>query len=121
MNPPNPMRDPVLHRVGQARIHGNKRAISSRGFNSRYSKNLRVQVDGRTVYSPQTAGVFWDAQSSREADSHDAWWGASGGLLEIAGQNLLDNPHLVIGTNPFIRSPAVEIQRGVYGRVTWTF
>jgi iron complex outermembrane receptor protein len=43
-----------------ARIDGNKWAISSRGFNSRFAKNLLVQIDGRTLYSPQTAGVFWD-------------------------------------------------------------
>lgn len=43
-----------------ARIDGNKWAIASRGFNSRFAKNLLVLVDGRTVYSPQTAGVFWD-------------------------------------------------------------
>ena len=44
-----------------ARIDGNKWAISSRGFNDRFAKSLLVQVDGRSVYSPQTAGVFWDA------------------------------------------------------------
>ncbi len=37
--------------------------ISSRGFNSVYSNKLLVMIDGRTVYSPLFAGVFWDAQS----------------------------------------------------------
>ncbi|HEY0667794.1 MAG TPA: TonB-dependent receptor [Sphingobacteriaceae bacterium] len=37
-------------------------AISSRGFTSTFSNKLLVMIDGRTVYSPLFAGVFWDAQ-----------------------------------------------------------
>lgn len=37
--------------------------ISARGFNSVYSNKLLVMIDGRTVYSPLFAGVFWDVQS----------------------------------------------------------
>ncbi|HEY0895514.1 MAG TPA: TonB-dependent receptor plug domain-containing protein, partial [Sphingobacteriaceae bacterium] len=37
--------------------------ISSRGFNATYSNKLLVMIDGRTVYSPLFAGVFWDAQN----------------------------------------------------------
>jgi iron complex outermembrane recepter protein len=37
-------------------------AISSRGFNSPLANKLLVLIDGRTVYSPLFAGVFWDAQ-----------------------------------------------------------
>ncbi|HYG38368.1 MAG TPA: TonB-dependent receptor [Cytophagales bacterium] len=37
--------------------------ISARGFNALYSNKLLVMIDGRTVYSPLFAGVFWDAQS----------------------------------------------------------
>lgn len=48
---------PGLH---VARIDGNKWAVASRGFNGRFAKNLLVQVDGRAVYNPQIAGVFWD-------------------------------------------------------------
>lgn len=48
---------PGLH---VARLDGNKWAIASRGFNDRFAKNLLVQVDGRTVYAPLTAGVFWE-------------------------------------------------------------
>jgi len=36
--------------------------ISSRGFNAAFSNKLLVMIDGRTVYSPLFAGVFWDAQ-----------------------------------------------------------
>jgi iron complex outermembrane recepter protein len=37
--------------------------ISSRGFNTTFSNKLLVLIDGRTVYSPLFAGVFWDAQN----------------------------------------------------------
>jgi iron complex outermembrane recepter protein len=37
-------------------------AISARGFNDVVSNKLLVLVDGRAVYSPLFAGVFWDVQ-----------------------------------------------------------
>jgi iron complex outermembrane receptor protein len=37
-------------------------AITARGFNQGLANKLLVLVDGRTVYSPFFAGVFWDAQ-----------------------------------------------------------
>jgi iron complex outermembrane recepter protein len=37
--------------------------ISARGFNSTFSNKLLVMINGRTVYSPLFAGVFWDAQN----------------------------------------------------------
>lgn len=43
-----------------ARIDGNKWAVGVRGFNNRFSNKLLVMVDGRSVYTPQIAGVFWD-------------------------------------------------------------
>ena len=42
--------------------------ISMRGFNSDLSNKLLVLVDGRSVYSPLFAGVFWDAQDTLLAD-----------------------------------------------------
>jgi len=45
-----------------AHIDQNKWAISCRGFNSRYSSNLLVLIDGRTVYTPVFSGVYWDTQ-----------------------------------------------------------
>lgn len=37
-------------------------AVSSRGFNSILANKLLVLVDGRAVYSPFFAGVYWDLQ-----------------------------------------------------------
>ena len=46
-----------------AQIARDKWAISSRGFNLQYSNKLLVLVDGRTVYGPIFAGVYWDTQN----------------------------------------------------------
>lgn len=43
-----------------ARIDGNKWAVGVRGFNTRFSNKLLVMIDGRSLYTPLTAGVFWD-------------------------------------------------------------
>ncbi|MDX2032043.1 MAG: TonB-dependent receptor [Blastocatellia bacterium] len=45
-----------------ARIDGNKWAISSRGFNSRFANKMLVMIDGRSVYTPLFSGVFWEVQ-----------------------------------------------------------
>jgi iron complex outermembrane recepter protein len=45
-----------------ARIHGNEWAVSARGFNGQYANKLLVLVDGRSVYSPMFAGVYWNTQ-----------------------------------------------------------
>jgi iron complex outermembrane receptor protein len=46
--------------VQVAQMTANTWAISIRGFNSRYSNNVLVLIDGRTVYSSSFGGVFWD-------------------------------------------------------------
>ena len=48
--------------VDVARIDGNKWAVSIRGFNHEFANKLLVQIDGRAVYTPLYAGVFWDVQ-----------------------------------------------------------
>jgi iron complex outermembrane recepter protein len=37
-------------------------AISSRGFNDEFANQLLVLMDGRSVYTPLFAGVYWDVQ-----------------------------------------------------------
>jgi iron complex outermembrane recepter protein len=44
---------------------------------------------------------------------NDAW------ELALVGQNLLDSHHLEFGGNQFLSAPLIELQRGVYGMVTW--
>ncbi len=36
---------------------------STRGFNAVFANKLLVMIDGRSVYTPLHAGVFWDAQN----------------------------------------------------------
>jgi iron complex outermembrane receptor protein len=45
-----------------AQINGSIWEISSRGFNAQYADKLLVLIDGRTVYTPLFAGVYWDVQ-----------------------------------------------------------
>jgi iron complex outermembrane receptor protein len=43
-------------------VDGGQWSVSARGFNSSTANKLLVLIDGRTVYSPLFAGVFWDIQ-----------------------------------------------------------
>jgi iron complex outermembrane receptor protein len=47
-----------------AQIDSRQWAISARGFNSPFSNKLLVLIDGRAVYTPLFAGVFWDVQDT---------------------------------------------------------
>lgn len=51
-----------------ARINGNEWAISARGFNARFANKLLVLIDGRSLYSPDFAGIFWQLQHLMLAD-----------------------------------------------------
>lgn len=46
-----------------ARVDASNWAISSRGFNGLFANKLLVQIDGRTIYTPLFAGVYWDIQN----------------------------------------------------------
>src|SRR6185503_11456156 len=48
--------------VEVARITSNTWAITIRGFNERFANKLLVLIDGRSVYTPLFAGVYWDIQ-----------------------------------------------------------
>ncbi|MFI3137594.1 MAG: TonB-dependent receptor [Methylococcaceae bacterium] len=48
--------------IDVARINNSKWAITSRGFNGRFANKLLVLIDGRSVYTPDFSGVYWDAQ-----------------------------------------------------------
>src|SRR5438874_4965974 len=51
-----------------AQIDAREWAISARGFNATTSNKLLVLMDGRTVYTPLYAGVFWDVQDTLMED-----------------------------------------------------
>ncbi len=48
--------------VEVSRIDSYKWAIGIRGFATRLSKGVLVLIDGRSVYTPLFAGVYWEAQ-----------------------------------------------------------
>jgi iron complex outermembrane receptor protein len=50
--------------VEVARIDSVKWAIGVRGFGSRLSRSLLVLIDGRKVYTPLFAGVYWEVQDT---------------------------------------------------------
>lgn len=63
---PQALRDvPGLH---VAQIDSQKWAVSSRGFNGRYNNKMLVMIDGRSVYSPEFSGVYWEVQDTLMAD-----------------------------------------------------
>lgn len=43
-----------------AQVNSHQWAVSSRGFNAEYATKLLVLMDGRSVYTPLNAGVYWD-------------------------------------------------------------
>ncbi|HVS52192.1 MAG TPA: TonB-dependent receptor [Opitutaceae bacterium] len=51
-----------------AQIDSRQFAITARGFNNAFADKLLVLVDGRTVYTPLYAGVYWDVQDTLMED-----------------------------------------------------
>ena len=50
--------------VEVARIDSDHWAVGVRGFGSQFSRSLLVLIDGRSVYTPLFAGVYWDVQDT---------------------------------------------------------
>src|SRR5947207_5394693 len=46
-----------------AQVNSHDWAISARGFNNTLANKLLVMIDGRAVYTPLYAGVFWEVQN----------------------------------------------------------
>ncbi len=84
-----------------ARINGNTWAISARGSNGQYANKLLVMIDGRTVYTPLFAGVYWDVQDTLLEDIDrievirgpgGTLWGANAvnGIINIVTKHSID-------------------------------
>jgi len=50
--------------VAVARIDSDHWSVSIRGFAGQFSKSLLVLIDGRSVYTPLFAGVYWQVQDT---------------------------------------------------------
>src|SRR5580700_6331931 len=48
--------------VQVAQLDANIWVITIRGFSDRFADKVLVLIDGRTVYTPTTSGVYWDQQ-----------------------------------------------------------
>jgi iron complex outermembrane recepter protein len=96
-----------------ASIDANKWAISARGFANRFANKLLVLVDGRHVYSPYFAGVFWEVLDLPLEDIERievvrgpgaTLWGANAvnGIVNVVTRQARD-----------VRGPGVSVARGV--------
>jgi iron complex outermembrane receptor protein len=54
--------------VEVVRVDSNKWSVGVRGFASRLSRSVLVLIDGRSVYTPLFAGVYWEVQDTLLAD-----------------------------------------------------
>ena len=89
--------------VEVARRNAHAWSITLRGFNSDLANKLLVLIDGRSIYSPLYAGVFWDVQDTLFEDIErieviagpgGALWGANAvnGVINIITRSATDTP-----------------------------
>jgi len=82
-------------------------AISSRGFNDEFANQLLVLIDGRSVYTPLFAGVYWHVQDLPLEDINRievirgpgaALWGANAvnGVINITTKRAKDTQGLLV-------------------------
>jgi iron complex outermembrane recepter protein len=88
-----------------AQVNASQWAISARGFNNVLANKLLVMIDGRVVYTPMYAGVFWDVQNLLLEDIDrievisgpgGTLWGANAvnGVINIITKNTRDTQGL---------------------------
>lgn len=84
--------------------------ITARGFGNVFSNKLLVMIDGRTVYSPLFAGVYWDIQSVLLEDVErievisgpgGTLWGANAvnGVINIITKKAKNTPGLYLSAS----------------------
>ena len=114
-------------------------AMSARGFNANVGNKLLVLMDGRSVYTPLFAGVFWNAQDYILDDIEQievisgpggTLWGANAvnGVINIHSKNAKDTPGWLVsaGLGDELRSTASaryggELAPNIYFRVYGKF
>jgi iron complex outermembrane receptor protein len=84
-----------------ARINNSRWAITARGFNGRFANKLLVMIDGRSIYTPLFAGVYWESNDVMLEDverievirgSGGTLWGANAvnGVINIITRSAAD-------------------------------
>lgn len=93
--------------VEVSRVDANKWSIGVRGFGSRLSRSVLVLIDGRSVYTPLFAGVYWEVQDTLLEDidrievirgSGGTLWGANAvnGVINIITKSAKDTQGLLV-------------------------
>lgn len=99
-----------------AQSDANHWAVSSRGSNDVYSSKLLVLVDGRSIYTPMFAGVFWDVVDVPLEDIErievirgpgGALWGANAvnGVINIITKPAASTQGLMVSASSGTRAP----------------
>jgi iron complex outermembrane receptor protein len=116
--------------VEVAQISSNKWAIGIRGFEGLLSKSVLVLIDGRSVYTPLFAGVYWEMQDTLIEDIErievirgpgGTIWGANAinGVINIVTRSARDTRGILV------TAAAGNVERGElgvrYGAGTDTF
>src|ERR1700682_4683784 len=89
-----------------AQVDSRQWAISARGFNNTTANKMLVLIDGRTVYTPLYAGVFWDVQDPLMEDIDRievisgpgaTLWGANAvnGVINVTSKSARDTQGLL--------------------------
>ncbi len=110
--------------VQVARINAYAYAISIRGFNSSFANKLLVLIDGRSVYTPEFSGVYWDSVDMPMDDierievirgTGGTLWGANAvnGVINILTKHTKDSKGLRISAGAGTEQKYnVELQQG---------
>lgn len=92
-----------------------------------FANALLVLVDGRAIYTPLTAGVFWEEADTVledldriEMDARLAWQPARNLEIAVIGRDLLDAHHPEAVPSGIIAQDG-EVDRAVYGKLTWRY
>jgi len=114
-----------------SRIDNNKWAITSRGFNGRFSNKLLVLLDGRTIYSPSFSGVFWEEQDMMLEDLDrvevirgpgGTLWGANAvnGVINIISKKAADTQGTLVSAGLGSEEGSAAVRHGVkLGENAW--
>jgi iron complex outermembrane receptor protein len=118
-----------------AQIDSRQWAISARGFNNVFADKMLVLIDGRTVYTPLYAGVYWDVQDTMLEDIDRievisgpgaTQWGANAvnGVINVTTKSAKDTQGSLVtaGGGSEVRSSAAaqyggQLSPGTYYRV----
>ncbi len=97
----------IASNLSVAQVDNHSWAISARGFNNTLADKMLVMIDGRTVYTPLYAGVFWDTQDTLLADVDRievisgpgaTLWGANAvnGVISVTTKNAMQTQGLYV-------------------------